>query len=236
MGMKNITLFTYTHSNCKDLHTVYFERIKKYSNIQNELTLCDIDVPSTHTNIYSNDEPFYKQILDGLYKVNTEYVLYSQEDYILFDYIKEDHLSEYINLMDKDKNIGFIRLIKSGIENDDIIYNDELSIISENSQYYYSTQATIWRKSTLIDLFNKSKSISIRDEVINSQYLRDLNIIGLYTNQIGKKVGGHYNSLIWPYISTAIVLSKWNTMEYKNELYDIFDEFKIDKNKRGENV
>jgi len=234
--MKDITLFTYTHSNCEDLHNAYFERVNKYSNIKNKLTLCDVDIPNVYTKIYSNDDPFYKQILDGLSEVDTEYVLYSQEDYILFDYVKEDFINKYIKIMIDDKNIGFIRLIKSGIEIEGERYNDELSIINENSQYYYSTQATIWRKSTLIDLFNKSKSISIRDEVMNSQYLRELNIIGLYINQNGEKVGGHYNSLVWPYISTAVVLSKWNTMEYKNELFKLFDEFKIDKSKRGENV
>jgi len=231
-----LTLFTYTHSKCKDLHRAYFERINKYSNIQNKLTLCDELIPNINTKVYSNDEPFYKQIIDGLSEVNTEYVLYSQEDYILFDSVKEEYIEEYIKLMNNDKNIGFIRLIKSGIEIEGDKYNNELSIISENSQYYYSTQATIWRKSTLIDLFNKSKSISIRDEVINSQYLRELNIIGLYSNLKGSKVGGHYNSFTWPYIATAIILGNWNTMEYKNELYDIFDEFKIDKNKRLENV
>ena len=231
-----LTLFTYTHSNCKDIHNIYFERINKYSNIQNKLSLCDELIPNVNTKVYLNDDPFYKQIIDGLSEVNTEYVLYSQEDYILFENTKDDHIKEYINIMNEDKNIGFIRLIKSGIETEGEKYNDELSIISENSQYYYSTQATIWRKSTLIDLFNKSKSISIRDEVINSQYLRELNIVGLYSNLTGSKVGGHYNSFTWPYIATAVVLSKWNTMEYKNELYEIFDEFKIDKNKRGENV
>lgn len=231
-----LTLFTYTHSKCKDLHRAYFERINKYSNIQNKLTLCDELIPNTNTKVYSNDEPFYKQIIDGLSEVNTEYVLYSQEDYILFDSVKEEYIEEYIKLMNNDKNIGFIRLIKSGIEVEGQKYNDELSIILENSQYYYSTQATIWRKSTLIEMFDKSRPNSIRDEVSNSKYLRELNIIGLYSNLTGIKVGGHYNSFVWPYIATAVVLGKWNTMQYKDELYNIFYEFEIDKNKRGENV
>ena len=43
----------------------------------------------------------------------------------------------------------------------------------------------------------------------------------------------HCDSIIFPYISTAIVKGKWNESEYKNELNSVFTEFNINKTIRG---
>lgn len=145
-------------------------------------------------------------------------------------------LDDYINIMNNDKSISFIRLIKSGINDDSNRYNDNLFYIDRNSHYFYSTQATIWRKSELLRLFKESKSISIRDEVRNSYFLMANGSIGLCAYLTGKKVGGHFNSYSYPYIATAIVQGKWNTLEYNDELSKLFQKYSIDKNKRGTNA
>ena len=85
----------------------------------------------------------------------------------------------------------------------------------------------------MIDVFNKSKTETVWEEPNNSKYLKELNKIGLCVKGKGKKIGGHYNSLIYPYIATAVVKGKWNYSEYKNELDDIFTFYSIDKDVRG---
>ena len=54
------------------------------------------------------------------------------------------------------------------------------------------------------------------------------------------KVGGekkrgmyHYDSIVFPYICTAIVKGKWNMNEYQNELDKLFGEYNINPFERG---
>ena len=84
-------------------------------------------------------------------------------------------------------------------------------------------------------MFQLAKPKSIRDEFSNSKYLLDVSINGLCSYLNGEKIGGHHNSYSYPYIATAIVQGKWNTLEYKDELDIIFNDYNIDKNIRGFN-
>ena len=45
----------------------------------------------------------------------------------------------------------------------------------------------------------------------------------------------HYDSTIYPFIATAIVKGKWNTMEYVKELTELSAEFNINLDLRGTN-
>lgn len=243
MGIKNLTLCTYTHTNCNDLHQVYLDRIKKYFKNINNVVFCNNNTIHENTIIYNNNSLFYEQMIFCLSAIETEYIIYSQEDYILYDYVKINVIKEFINTMEKDESISFIRLIKSGINIEDELneYNNDLFIINPvNNNYYYSSQATIWRKNVLEKMFKLSKPQSIRDEQQNSTNLVIAELFnhqkmkGLCSYMNGKKVGlNHYNSCIYPYIATAIVNGKWNYSEYKIELDKIFYEYKIDKNIRG---
>lgn len=89
MGLNNITLFTYTNSNCKDLHKMYFDRVSEFTRFKNIVTLSDIYIDE-NTVLYDNSEPFYLQIERGINNVKTEYLIYSQEDYILFENVLDD--------------------------------------------------------------------------------------------------------------------------------------------------
>jgi hypothetical protein len=232
MGKYDLTLFTYTNSKCSDLHEAYFSRLNLYSNFKKFLTVCDTEVKNTKTFVYKNDEDFYLHMIGSLNEVSSEFLIYSQEDYILFDYVNTDIIYKYIDVMDSDKSISFIRLIQSGIGDDIKYYNDDLIEVDRKSMYYYSTQATIWRKSDLLNMFDISKPKSIRDEVKNSYHLRNMNKIGLCTKLKGNRVGGHFNSKVYPYIATALVQGKWNISEYDEELSKIFLEYSINKNER----
>ena len=183
--------------------------------------------------IYDNKNKYYEQMINALNKVKTEYVIYSQEDYILFDYVNLDKIKKLISVLDNDKKISFIRLIYSGIDFNTTDYNEDLIYLKPEHQYYFSTQITIWRTQDLKDMFNSSKVETIWDEPKNSMYLKELNKIGLCVKEKGAKVGGHFNSSIYPYIATAIVKGKWNDSEYSDMLNVIYDEYNINKEIRG---
>lgn len=232
--MENLSLLTYTHSSASDVHPAYFGRISKFfPSMKNIYVACDTNIDYGICSVYNDSESYTKHMLDTLEKIDTDYVIYSQEDYILFDEVKSDDLQRFIDYMDSDKDISFIRLIHSGLGDGSKKYNDDLYYIDTNSEYFFSTQATIWRKDVLIGLFTISDVETIFDEPKNTPFLKGITDTGLYTTRRGKAVGGHFNSYHYPYIATAIVKGKWNLSEYQRELDSVFAEYGIMPFERG---
>ena len=232
--MNNLTLLTYTNSNVQDIHHLYFARLQKYFQaLKKQLTLTDIDIKSTECFLYPNEQPYFEQMINALDVVSTDFVLYSQEDYILYDYVDTDNLHLCIDVLSNDPQIGFVRLIQSGIDGC-TNYNEQFICLNPDHQYFFSTQATIWKKNVLVDVLKKSKVKSIRDEPYNSAFLKSTKKQGLCTRGRGKDRGGHFDSVIYPYIATALIGGRWNLSEYKQELAEVFNEFNINKDLRGE--
>lgn len=226
--MDNLTLLTYTHTKAKDLHEAYFGRIEQFfPGLKHNYVLCNEEVKYATCYVYNDSDKHSRQMIDALDRVDTNYILYSQEDYVLFDYVKVQNLKTYIEVLDRDPEVGFIRLIHSGLGTLIKPYSDTLATIDVNSEYYFSTQATIWRKEVLREMFKLSQIESVFEEPRNSPYLRQLGTTGLFTLYRGDRVGGHYNSYDYPYIATAKVKGRWNTLEYPNELEQLFKEYSI---------
>ena len=227
--MNNISLLTYTHGKCTDLHVAYFGRLKKFfPELVHNIVTSNEFVPFGTYVWYDDNDSHSNQMLNALSKVPTDYLIYSQEDYILFDRVKIEEINKAIEILNTDPKVGFIRLIHSGLGWDCArSYNDDYNYIDKTSDYYYSTQITVWRKSAMEQMFELSKVSSIFQEPYNSPYLRDLGIDGLYEKKRGSAVGGHYNSYTYPYIATAKVKGKWNLQEYPNELLAVSNEYNI---------
>jgi hypothetical protein len=56
---------------------------------------------------------------------------------------------------------------------------------------------------------------------------------GVVKEKTKKRGSLHFDSIVYPYIATAIIKGKWNLSEYPNELGDLLNEYKIDKSIRG---
>jgi hypothetical protein len=233
--MNNLTLLTYTHSNCSDIHQIYFDSFERYFNEINHVVLVNSAINDDRITevIYDEESDYYEQILLGLSKIETDYLIYSQEDYVLYDFVNKDLISKYVNLLDNDRDIMFLRLINAGLNGLEKDYDDEFIVIDEDNEYYFSTQITIWRKSDLERMFKLSKTKYISEEPKNSPFLKSLNGLGLCTKLKGDMVGNHFNSLIYPYTAVAILRGKWNFSEYGEILEKLLNKYNIDKNKRG---
>jgi hypothetical protein len=227
--MNNLSLLTYTHSNAEDLHDAYFGRLKKYfPDLKNSYVTSNKEVKHTKCFLYDDAEKHSIQMTRALKQIPTDYVIYAQEDYILFDYVKVDELNKLIEYMEADKEIPFIRLIQSGLGNVTKKYNDDLAYLDSEWHYYFSTQITIWRKDILIKMYENADSEKLTDTEVNRvQSLRDISTNGLFHLKRGNQVGGHFNSYAYPYIATGVVKGKWNYTEYESELKDVFFEYDI---------
>ena len=64
-----------------------------------------------------NDEndPFYKRLIESLNQVEQDIILFSLEDFILYDRVNEANMSEMVEYLDK-STYDFVRLIRSGID------------------------------------------------------------------------------------------------------------------------
>jgi len=224
--MNNLTLVTYTHSKCTDLHHPYLDRINKFfPELQYHLLTCNTQVDCDRCIVYDDKDSHSNQMINVLSQVTTDFVIYSQEDYILFDRVDVEKLQACMNLLDVEDNIHFIRLIKSGVGSRIGFYNKDFDYLDCDGDYYFSTQITLWRRNILIELYKKSQVASVFDEPLNSKHLKEMGAVGLFHKQVGKSVGGHYNSTIYPYIATAKVKGRWNTSEYPDELNQLFKEY-----------
>jgi hypothetical protein len=225
----------YTNSNCSDLWEIFQKQTKKHCNIPLNL-ISDKETTNfgfVDSYIYNNDEPYYKVWIDSLKKFNSEYFIYLQEDFFLYDDVNEKKINEYLNFLKSNKEYSFVRLLKSGDLRNKKITNTLYEIESSN-QNIFSMQSTIWRTEDYIKLLNSTKESKWLENENYRKSCIELNIKGLYHfDDEPKRGGSHYDSNVYPYIATALVKGKWNLTEYPKELGDILNSNKININKRG---
>jgi hypothetical protein len=225
----------YTNSNCSDLWDIFQQQNRKYTTIPLYM-ISDKEVYGIDNDklfIYNNNDDYYNVWIQALKKFDSDYFIYLQEDFILYNKVDNDKLNEYLEFLKQNPNYSFIRLLKSGRLRDKKIFDNLYEIESSNANIF-SMQSTIWRTKDYISLMEKVKDPKWLE---NDNYPKEMLKMGMkglyYYNGESKRGENHYDSSIYPYIATALVRGKWNTSEYNDELISIFSEFNIDKNKRG---
>jgi len=231
MNQDNLTLVTYTHSNCKDVFKVYFKLIKKFFNPLHHIILSDYEIPEVRTIIYEENKLYSEEFVKGLKQIDTKWILYSQEDFLLYNLIDINKIVEYLNFLESHPEFSFIRLLKSGSTNG-IQVSPTLYSIETDSEQLFSMQATIWKKEDLQEVYENAFIEKIRDESLFNNVCRFFQVRGLYHYDNEPQRGlCHFDSKVYPYIATAIVRGKWNN-EYRKELEEVSNG-EIDFNTRG---
>ncbi len=111
-----------------------------------------------YNNIFSQGD-WGKRMLDGLDKVNTEYVVFLLEDYYLSETIDDEFLQDHLNtlLEHRADKIMFDTLYPDGVYNLESLGND-LYKFRNDSQYLNSVQPAIWRTEHIKKVLNKEYS------------------------------------------------------------------------------
>ena len=224
----------YTHTDAIDVWDMWYGEYEKYLN-EYEVCLCvnsgvDIDHKkiSKHRKVFYDDSQTYTQRLQHIMKeLGEETILFLHEDMILYSEVDHDRISQYTNLVNESK-IKSVKLIYVGDRCYISNIHDELV---ENQYSKFSIQPTIIKTSTLLDILEDVDDLNIWDfeNAINHYE-------GHYMAKIGneKKRGiYHYDSLVFPYVATAIVKGKWNLSEYPKELSYMLSEYQINPEDRG---
>ena len=245
MKIQDLAVTTWTHSSYDDIWPMYYGQFKdcapflKHYMFINEH---DKKNPADCTVISNTEEDkFYKRLTECLEQVEEKNIIYMQEDFVLYDSVEKENV-EKLNDFLNNSDYSFIRLIKSGAGGG-LHIDPEMGLfeVPNNCNYLYCLQATIWKKEDLIKLYNFYRPGTILDsELYGSEACRALNMKGCYIYNGEPKRGNlHYDSNIFPYISTALYgasygkPSKWQTNIYPNELALLFEKYNIDPDTRG---
>jgi hypothetical protein len=238
--MSNFAIVTYTNSNCKDVWPVYFGQLDKHAPWLKSYVFSDVNPNcKNHEFIeYDAKQPYYVQWLKCIEQVPEKYVIYAQEDFILFGDVNRQSFDKFIEFMEE-MNYDYVRPFRCGY---DCIYEsavsnrvkDNLYDIDVNCRDAFMMQITLWNKEKLCDVYMTAKSVKWFEAQHWLDAVRALKIKGAFTYD-GEQVRGaaHYDSIHYPYICTAINRGKWNFYIYGFILPQLLQQYGIDYSKRG---
>ena len=226
----------YTHTDTKDVWVPFFDRMKQYMS-QYKTYICvnkdDADIPNEYHKIYYDDSKAYtNRLVDSLSQIQEEVIMFTHEDMIVYNTPNYDYLDKYSSYVEN-RIADSIKLIptsnKGKFTKSDI--DDTLAVDATGDFHKFSIQPTIIRKSILEEMARGCGSITIWEF--------ELAIVGAGLDFVAyrgdEKQRGiyHFDSFVYPYISTAIVKGKWNTLEYPKELNEVFEQYNINPFERG---
>ena len=228
--MITIPLIVYTHTDMKDVWPMFFGQLKKYigdTKIYVAVNEEDESLSEYIRIIYDNSNSYTQRWKEILEQVEEETFMFMHEDMILFDKVDFQSLEKYIGYV-KDNLVESIKLILAGDRFDEWSVDNTLVT---NQYAKFSIQPTITQKKVFQQLVENLPPMNIwefEEAIISAG--RDFMI----------KIGGeqkrgiyHYDSIIFPYIATAINKGKWNMSEYSKELDELFKEYNVNPFERG---
>lgn len=105
--------------------------------------------------------PWGKRLKLALKSIDTKYILFMLDDFLIFDYVNIKKIDEVINWMDNDSSIGVFSFFR--VEDD--IHKDTPSkkypgfyLRNRKGEYRYNCQAAIWNRNFLISTLRNFES------------------------------------------------------------------------------
>jgi hypothetical protein len=187
-----------------------------------------LNIISIQNNIFTpkNKITWSECLVRALIVIDDEIVLYMQEDYFLKDFVKNDIVEKFVQLMHDNYKIDCIHLTDAASPGEIISEFEYLYITPKIHQDRISCQAALWKKGTLLLYPRKYETAwnfewwgSKRAAILNHNfYVVDRNWVKSDSFEI------------IPYIFTAVVGGRWlKEVVHLCELHNI----KIDYSKRG---
>ena len=146
--------------------------------------------------------------------------MFHHEDMFLYDTPKYSIIKELCDLVTKDK-VHAIKMCRVG---EDLEQYDNYPLLYKNpSEYPFTIQPTIIKAGVLKKIFEKISGNTIWEFESNCSKIKDLKSYCCYSPEDKKRGIHHYNSIVYPYIATAVVKGNWNFSEYQQELNKILN-------------
>jgi len=247
--MSKIAFIVNTISKNNDIWQPFFDSVDRYvpkdlfcnkyvfvddslSKIPKEYNVINYDVKKTYK----------EQFCSCISEVEEKYCIYVSEDYILYDEVDKKKIKQFRDILDEHVFLSFIRFMRGGVYDGPFDkYLDNLHYVPQDKQYFYTNQAAIWKTKDLEKIHNLGPNLHIANKDWQNSFeyqatktCNELDIKGLFCHYEESKRGSyHYDSVVWPHISTALVKGKWNMSEYPKEMTEIIKKYKINISTRG---
>lgn len=247
--MDEIALVINTVSKNSDIWKMFFDQlnkhfpqsIKKYVFVDRGTTGLPEDVEVIY---YDPDVKYQEQFAACIPQVTEEYCIYVSEDYVLYENVRMDLVEKFKKILEDNAPLSFVRFMKGGVVDFGLpLFKNYENIfeLSNRVPYFYTNQAALWRTRDLekIHVHGPNLHIANKDWENSFEYqatatCQELNIKGVYSYYGEPKRGlYHYDSIVFPHISTALVKGKWNIAEYPEELHPLLIQYMIDPAERG---
>ena len=229
MGI-NAPIVVYTHTDVSDIWPIFFGELKSHmsdTNVYVAVNKKDDRLSEYNQIQYDDTKPYTERWKEILPQIKEDVILFLHEDMILIQSPMIDNLNKYIGYVSNDR-VKSIKLIS--IVGNFQSWEGDTNIIN-NKDTKFSIQPTIIKIKTFLDLLSKVESLNIW-EFEDNVPIED----GHYMVSLGneKRRGIYHNdSLVFPYIATAINKGKWNYSEYEKELNILFNIYNINPFERG---
>lgn len=165
-------------------------------------------------------------LIRALEKIDTDIILYMQEDYFIKDTVKNEIIENYVQLMYSDENIHCIHLTDQAVISNGESPYPGLHNVLLKQRYRVSCQAALWKKDILL-LYLRNYESAWEFEEFGSKRAAILKH-NFYVVDPHKIKINEFE--IIPYIFTGIIQGRWN--EDVRHLFDI-NRIEIDYKKRG---
>jgi hypothetical protein len=238
MSLDEISLVTYSNSNCADIWPMYLGQLEAHAPLITNnmfLNMFRLGKPNSQHKfyLYTQKDPYYKQWTKCLKHVKTDYIIYMQEDFILYDDIDIEALLSYQDFLDN-SNYSFVRLIRANFDENLCHIKDDLYDVNCENEDIFAMQATLWKKSDIENLYLTAKSEKWLEGLHWRDSARKLGIKGAYCYRGEARRGRyHCDSSVFPYVCTAINRGLWNINEYSDIMPTLLEKYDVDPWIRG---
>jgi len=229
MGIK-APIVVYTHTDMKDVWPMFFGQLNKY--FSDTKIYVAVNKDDTHLSdyiriIYDDSKLYTDRWKEILPQIKEETIMFMHEDMILFDSPNFESIDKYIGYV----NDGLVNSIKMIFAGDAAIVSPFDNTLVRNEFSKFSVQPTIVKVETFKSILNELPSYNIWDFEQSVATHGDDFMVRFGSEK--KRGIYHYDSLVFPYIATAINKGKWNMSEYQRELDVLFMEYGIVPFERG---
>ena len=232
----NVALIVDTNSNYSDVWAPCFGRLAKYANTFKKYAFTDTPegIPEDVTPImYDNHLAYRDQFLSCIKQIKEKYIIYTSEDYILYDYVQQSEIEEIVRVLDRTE-YSFCKFIKGPEATTH--FEGNLHVINPEDPNFFAQQASLWNTRAFEKIFEAAApgNTRMQQEPQGSSLCRELGLTGLqYYSGSPKRGLHHYDSTIYPYIATAVTKGLWNIFEYPDKMFKMFEEYGINYKVRG---
>jgi len=249
--MKDLCLIVNSVAKNSDVWEMFFDKIEQHTppDLFNQKYLfvdeCGDNCPDDYeVKLFDKSKMYREQFWSCVRQVPEKYCVYISEDYILYDDVRGSLIEGYIDTLENNPDLSFVRFVKGGVVSLDYPNyksHSDLYQLYNFFPYFYTNQAAVWKTRALELIHEQGPNLHIANadyensfEYQASQTCERLGINGVFCYYGEPKRGMyHYDSSVFPHICTALVKGKWNLKEYEAELQPLLEKYNIDVTQRG---